>query len=161
MDTPKQVAQTLRKKFKGLGYTSKQISVTSDYNSINVRVKDQSIDAEVIEKIGHQFERIRRCEATGEILSGANFFVFTAYDFQAEREMTETDAFKILLLEITEALDPLDCGYGYEFGRYTVSKERPWSFHVWDNKQGTWQLNNVSIGCATTYIYRARLQGKD
>jgi len=161
METPKQVAQSLRNQFKNLGYSSKQISVTSDYNSINIRVKDQSIDAELIEKMGQQFERIRRCEATGEILSGGNFFVFTAYDFQSEREMTEQPAYKVLLLEITEALNPLDCGYGHEFGRYTVSKARPWSYHVWDNKEGRWQLNGVSLGCATTFIYRARLQGKD
>lgn len=73
----------IKKELKAAGFTGK-ISVTTD-SSIRVTLKDYSMSAEAIKIfLASKYERISRCEATGEILSGGNRFVFVSYDWELD-----------------------------------------------------------------------------
>jgi len=75
--TDKEIAKAIRKELKEkLGYTSRQISVRSYGSSVDVVIKEESIDKEAVEKIAYPFEEVDRCEVTGEVLAGGNTFVF-------------------------------------------------------------------------------------
>jgi hypothetical protein len=79
-------ANQAKKLLKEAGINTKSIRAKADYSSLNVWIKDPTIDAEAVEKVLNKFESIRRCEATGEILSGGNYFVFVQYDSEADEK---------------------------------------------------------------------------
>lgn len=83
--TAAQDAAAIRKAFKAKGWTSRDISVRSDSysmgSSIDIKVKRRGIDLATVKAIAETFERVRRCELTGETLSGGNRFVSVGYDY--------------------------------------------------------------------------------
>ncbi len=81
--TAKEKAKGIRKKLKEKGITSRQVSVRTDHGSINCHIKDLTIPKELVEKIAQPYEHVRRCEYSGDILSGGNTFVFVSFDWQA------------------------------------------------------------------------------
>ncbi|MCD8875437.1 hypothetical protein K2V74_14030 [Mammaliicoccus sciuri] len=75
--TSQYIAKEIRTELKKeLGYTNRQISVKNNWSSIDVVIKDDSVDREAVEKIAKPLEEVDRCEVTGEILAGGNTFVF-------------------------------------------------------------------------------------
>lgn len=78
MSTKERAAQ-MRKEFKALGWNSKKIGVRTEYfsmgSAIHVTVKDASVDYATAKRIAEAFERIHRCEITGEILNGGNCYL--------------------------------------------------------------------------------------
>lgn len=68
------------------GWTSSQISVKSDSysmgSSIDVTIKAAGIKLAVVKEIAKEFERVRRCEYSGEILSGGNRYVSVKFDWE-------------------------------------------------------------------------------
>ena len=70
-------------------WTSRQISVRADSfsmgSSIDVVIRDPEIPLATVKAIAEQAERIRRCEYSGEILSGGNRYVSVKYSDEAER----------------------------------------------------------------------------
>ena len=89
----KEHAAEIRKALKSKGITSKQVSVrTSLYSmgsSIRATVKDPGIEIETVREIAESHQRVRYCEASGEILSGGNMFVFVDYSSDAENTRAE------------------------------------------------------------------------
>ena len=87
-----QKAKALRKELKEkFNFSNRQVSITSDYSSINVHIKhlDAAKKYDEIKTIAETYEKIYRDEASGEILSGGNDFVFvnideSAYEFYYE-----------------------------------------------------------------------------
>ena len=71
-------------KIKSLGFNSRQVSVKENRASMNwsftVTIRDASINLKAIETAVKAFEKIDRCQATGEILNGANCYVGVAVD---------------------------------------------------------------------------------
>jgi hypothetical protein len=90
MKTTTDRAKELRAAYKARGWNSRQISVrTHNYSmgsSINVTIKAGCIPKCVAEEIASEYESIRRCEYSGEILSGGNRFVFVNLNNIAELE---------------------------------------------------------------------------
>jgi hypothetical protein len=86
MSTIKEVRNSIKK----LGYNSRQISVRDGggcySTTINITIKDLNIDKDLIEEATSNFEKIDRCEASGEILSGGNTFIFVSYDWEIVRD---------------------------------------------------------------------------
>ena len=78
-------------KIKELGYNSRQVSVhnrAAGYSSaLVVTVRDASISLETIENAVNVFEKIDRCQASGEILSGGNTYVNVEYSDAAEAQI--------------------------------------------------------------------------
>ena len=72
----KEAAKQIRKELKAqFGYTAKQVSVRSNYGSIDIVIKDKTVSFAKIEKVSEKYKSVSRCEVTGEILSGGNTFV--------------------------------------------------------------------------------------
>jgi hypothetical protein len=68
------------------GWTARQVSVKSDHfamgSSIDVIVKDPSISLPIVKAIAEPAESVRRCEITGEILSGGNRYLHVRYSHE-------------------------------------------------------------------------------
>ena len=85
--TNKELGIEIRKLLKANGYNTKDISVRvrgSRYDtSVSITVKDLAINMNDVEKlVSDKFERIRYCEASGEILNGCNTYVNVRYDYE-------------------------------------------------------------------------------
>jgi hypothetical protein len=80
------IRKTLKQKH---GITSRQVSVRADHfsmgSAIRVRINDANISHKLIDGIAKQAESIRRCEYSGEILSGGNRYVTVSYDSDAQK----------------------------------------------------------------------------
>ena len=80
----KLIRQRLKKEH---GWTSKHVSVRiSRYSmgsSIRIRIKDWRVPLFLVQRVASGMQRVRYCEATGEILSGGNSFVFVDYEHGA------------------------------------------------------------------------------
>jgi hypothetical protein len=75
----KELAKELRSQLKELGYNRTMVSVTSDYNSINVAVKSIDVDFKKVAELANSYEKLDRDEMTGEILQGGNTYVYIDY----------------------------------------------------------------------------------
>ena len=71
------------------GWTSRQVSVRAENfslgSAVNVIVRDPAIPLPVVKAVAEDFERIRRCEVTGEILGGGNRYVSVKYSDEAQQ----------------------------------------------------------------------------
>lgn len=89
-DHAKEIRETLKKKH---GLTSKRVSVRahgfSMGESIRVEIKDPAVPFDVVNKIARSHERIRRCEISGDILSGGNLYVDVAFSRECLAEITK------------------------------------------------------------------------
>ena len=88
-----------KKIIKKLGFDSRKVScnVRPGSYTMNVRVKDLSIPLEPIEDALKQFERINRCEYSGEILQGGNRFIFVQYESFIPVNEAVVDAYTMAL----------------------------------------------------------------
>ena len=72
--------KSIRSQLKALGYNSRKVSVTEERGGLeyclNLRIKDESVDEEVVKEIAESGVSIDRCEVSGEILGGGNTYVF-------------------------------------------------------------------------------------
>ena len=89
-------SKAIRERIKNeLGYTSKQVSVRSSNcgysDETRITVKDLSCDYDAIQKIAMSFESIRYDEYSGEILSGANTYIFVEYDWKVIHNAKEAE----------------------------------------------------------------------
>lgn len=67
---------SIRKEIKGLGLTTKDVSIKIDVHAVRVRAKNESVDLKKIQDAIMKYESYDRDEKTGEILSGGNTFIF-------------------------------------------------------------------------------------
>lgn len=112
----------IRAALKAKGITSKDVSVRTDNysmgSSINIKIKNPNVSKTLVESIANEHESVRRCEYSGEILSGGNRYVFVEYDrvaldaFAAEYRADVSTAAAKLAAESENALIPIgDTGY--------------------------------------------------
>jgi hypothetical protein len=107
MERRKTKAQEVAAKLKAIGITNKQVSCRGDYNSITCRIKDLTIDPEIVRAIASEYEKIDRCEYSGEILCGGNTYVSVCYDYDVERQHTKSESFVALKNTIENKLKTL------------------------------------------------------
>lgn len=70
-------AARIRNNLKAAGIPAKAVSVrTRSTGSVDVVVNSLDVDYRKVKEIAQSEESIRRCEYTGEILSGGNTYVF-------------------------------------------------------------------------------------
>lgn len=110
----KEVAKQIRDGLKVLGLSSRQVSVQADSNGANVRIKDFSVNFNQVKELAKQFEEIRRCEYSGDILSGGNTYISISYDWQAEKALKESQEYKDHLNWVTDKLFDLKENVGIE-----------------------------------------------
>lgn len=76
-DTAKQIRSDLKSQ---LGLNSRQVSVKkTPGGAVRVKILVPTVSIDAVKKIACRYERVSHCEATGEILSGGNTFVFVLY----------------------------------------------------------------------------------
>lgn len=77
-------AAEIRKKLKDIGYNSRMVSVRSSSFSggddIVIRMKSTDVDETKVREICKSYESIDYDEYSGEVLMGANSFVFVEWD---------------------------------------------------------------------------------
>jgi hypothetical protein len=88
----KELAKAFNTKFNDFSVTN------PTYSSINIDIKTL-VSKSAVKKITSRYEKIDRCEATGEILSGGNTFVFVNYDL---RKATIDSALQAQLEQVIE-----------------------------------------------------------
>jgi len=103
--TLKEKAKTIRKELKQRGI--KASVRMSGGGAINIDLKDLTVNKEEVEEFAKQFESIRRCEATHEILEGGNDFIFVQYDWDILTEAR--DNYLDLAEQIIADRDPRYC----------------------------------------------------
>jgi hypothetical protein len=78
---------------KALGYNSRQVSVKDNGGSSNwsfdVTIRDASVNYEKLSKAVNRFEKIDRCEASYEILSGGNTYVTVRLSDEVQAKWSE------------------------------------------------------------------------
>jgi len=74
-------AQQIRNDIKAAGYSLKAFSIrTRSTGSVTIAIKDAAIPADKIKGIARKHEVVRRCDGSGEILSGGNTFISIGYE---------------------------------------------------------------------------------
>ena len=98
-------AAKIRAAHKAQGITSRQVSVKSESfsmgSSIDITIKAPGISKSRVEEIANNYERIRRDDATGEILSGGNRYVAVNFDWKLLNETAREFLPWLNALEIT------------------------------------------------------------
>lgn len=97
---PAITGQQAKKIIKGLGFDTSKVSCTVRRGtySLTVTIKDISIPLETIKDALSEFEKINRCEYTGEILQGGNHFVFVNYDWSMAIPESFVDLYTLCLV---------------------------------------------------------------
>lgn len=85
----KQKAAEIRSQLKTLGYTSRDVSVRSDHNSLDITIRRNGLKVKAIRDIANGAEKIDRCDFSGEILSGGNTYVFIRFSDEVTDAMTQ------------------------------------------------------------------------
>lgn len=83
--TTKELATTIRGELKAAGYSSKEVSVKAGaarYDTrIDITIKNAAIPMTTIEGVAKKYEKIDRCQYSGEILAGCNTYIFISHDY--------------------------------------------------------------------------------
>lgn len=149
MATTTDRAAEIRAELKARGWSSRAVSVKSDYfaggSSIDVRIKDGSVPIAVVRSIAEAHERIDRCAITGDILSGCNRYVSVSYTGEALAAIAAP-----LVPQVTAALASLKAG-GTTHAEIpgtdcTVSPDGTgWGVAVWgpDRRIGSFDRNDA------------------
>lgn len=122
-------AQQLAAKLKAHGITSKQVSCRNDNGSISCRIKDITINPEFVTELGEEFEHVRYCHASQEILSGGNTFVSVQYDWEAEKAICSTPEFQSFKAELATKLYNITDNECAEIGNALFYKENSIVLH--------------------------------
>lgn len=92
-DTTKEAAARMRRELKAAGYNARKVSVRTDYysmgSSISVTIRARGVDFSKVKEIAQGGEQIRRCEISGDILSGGNLFVHFDFSRKLRNEIEE------------------------------------------------------------------------
>jgi hypothetical protein len=116
-------AEVMQSALKAVGITRRQVSCSMHNRSITAKIKDLSIDPEIVKQVGYQFESYQRDQYSGEILCGGNTFVFVEYDRNIERTITASDEFKAFQAELENKLNGLTDSQCAEYGTALFYRE--------------------------------------
>ncbi len=154
MGTTTESAAEIRAAYKRKGWSSRMVSVRTEYfsmgSAIQVTIKSPDVDESEAKRIAEGAERIHRCQVTGEILGGGNRYVSVGHsegcrEIMARRHLAAlTDALAELRLCVAigepNRLIPI-VGSGADVGM-----ENPHTAQIWidGRMQGTFYPNNES-----------------
>jgi hypothetical protein len=146
--TRKQAASEIRAAVRAAGFTSRQVAVyMTRGEGVRVVVRDLSVPFGFVQGLAARYERVSRCEMTGEILCGGNLYVSADVDSDAidaaaaELEAKERDGILLSFMgrRIRRMADARNahCPYTHD-GK-----------HAWSA-----QANEMTIRMAVESIYR-------
>ncbi len=155
----KAIRQALKREH---GWTAKHVSVRSHLysmgSSIRIVIKDATVLRPAVERIANEHESVRRCEYSGDILSGGNRFVFVEYSEEARQAMAEpykapvSAAMAELAPDDDRTLKPVK-GTGAHVGRNSK-----WLFGLWIDSRMVLDFNEHEVATAAATIARHSLE---
>jgi hypothetical protein len=100
-ETKKQMAKAL----KAAGYNSRRVSIRTSRSggALDVTIRCEDADPQEIKEIAENFKVVHRCQASGDILSGGNTFVFVRWDDDLIERLGRESIYKILVTPNTLA----------------------------------------------------------
>jgi hypothetical protein len=108
------------------GWTSRQVSVRSDVYSmgstLRIKIKSADVSITAVRMIAGQFEKVARCEVTGDILSGGNTYLDVEYDHDVVEPIALRIEAKLLNEDTVEVL-----GYRVFCSDPRMEEWRAWS----------------------------------
>lgn len=112
MSTKERAAQ-IRADYKRHGWSAQDISVRIDTysmgSSIDVRIKHPNVVSFTVAKaLAERHESVRRCEYSGEILSGGNRYVSVSYSHEAAKAIEAQYADVLAAADRALTADPSD-----------------------------------------------------
>jgi hypothetical protein len=131
--TYKEKRKAIAKALKDAGYNSRRVSIRSKGNSFRLIIRCGDVDPDQVERIARNYQTIHRCEATQEILSGGNTFVFVDWDRNVKLAIGEQSMYRELLTK--EVLSEATDFQGVSIGPFTFFQSHPnqWTMWVEDN----------------------------
>lgn len=153
MKSAAEQANEIRAELKKRGWSSREVSVRAKTfrcgSSIDVTIKVGGIRKAAVEAIASRAESIRRCERTGEILSGGNRYVSVEFDWQLSSAATKA------LLQQVEAL-PVHRSHLHEV---TVGRDHFLVGRYAEHAYGMFRSNNMSIPAGNAHSVASILAG--
>ena len=142
MGSTKERAAAIRKRLKDSGWNAKMVSVRCHHysmgSSIYLTIRNPAVNAELAKQIAaEEGESIRRCEASGEILSGGNTFVHVDHTPEAraalQNRYLEAVRTAMTLVDADKAADlPYDRMHPIVVRPDAyVGKARGWGYSIW------------------------------
>jgi len=132
----KDTASLIRNEIKGLGFGPQHVSVKASRGSaINVTIKTPQAAAKLaqIKEASEQHQRVRICQASGEVLAGGNTFVFVTISRECEKELTSQfiQAAQNLVDRVEKECEE---GSGYSDNGVTLIKDRAGRFSLFSER---------------------------
>lgn len=133
-----EAAARMRAAFKSQGWGRNEISVrSSNYSmgsSVRISIKSPIVDHDTCEQVAGCEEIVHRCEMSGDILGGGNFFVFVEWDWEVRDEIAApwVAAVETALALVPKGSSELHDVKGAEALRACVERsERSWLAQLW------------------------------
>lgn len=144
--TNRELGNTIRKELKKNGFNRNDISVKvrdSLYDTaVNIRIKNPMIRKSEVEAIAKKYDEIDRDERTGEILAGANTFVFVEYEYGIFQEVSAA------LLPTAEMV----LNNKEKYSGHAIAKNEEKEIHITHYQGNEWTLTEFAGTAKTSYI---------
>lgn len=150
--SPAEAAAEIRSTLKSRhGWTSRQVSVRASSfsmgSAIDIKIKAPGVSLAAVKAIAEGQESIRRCEITGDILSGGNRYVSVSLDWR----MVDAEADKLLAWVNETPVHPSQLREVEVAGEsYLIEQTRPNDFKVF-RANGGHVMNSNSHGVAAYF----------
>ena len=152
MGTTTESAAEIRAAYKLKGWSSRMVSVRTEYfsmgSAIQVTIKSPEVNEAEAKRIAEGAERIHRCEITGEILGGGNRYVSVDHSEGCREIMARRflGALNDALAELRASGEPNRLIPIAGAGDADVGLENPHTAQLWldGRMQGTFYPNNES-----------------
>ena len=153
MTTAAQDCKAIRTALKAQGISNRKVSVRADNysmgSSINIEIKDATIAMSTVKAAAAPFERIDRCEITGDILSGGNRFLHISYSTEAseQRAAPYVDAVREAMNAVGE--EKTTCLVSITGTEILVGSDG-FGFQLWNGTRAGMHVNTPE--CAARYV---------
>lgn len=134
-------SKEIRERLKAIGYNSRQVSVRERPLSLNwafdLTIRDPSVNYHKVKALADSIKSIDYCEASGEVLSGANVYTHVKIAPEVGKIWCKKWAWLI-----EGAKDQFQQSIGTRIGRFVFFLNQWGEMTAWD-KQGDIRLKNV------------------
>jgi len=142
MTTTTEKTAAIRTQLKAHGWSSRKVSVRAERctysSSIEVRIKDPEVNIDIVRDVVDQYESVRRCEVTHEILSGGNTFTHVSYTREAREALAgpHVEALRAAMAKVDELSDSTLVEVDGTEGKVSVGKDGVGGYRLWTDRAG-------------------------
>lgn len=151
----------LKAALKAAGWTARQVSVRKNYfslgSSIDVTIRDAAVPLSQVKAIAEDFERIHRCEITGEILGGGNRYLSVRYSDDARKQLEARYVEQIA--PVAASLATLPTGHGLTIPGTTFCLFRGHNGYGYTLYLGDERVGEVQDVAGVSYYMATRATG--